>query len=174
MDYEDYEEEVQASQESKGAVKISATTLEYDAQRMFDAIASKAVAVIVKACGDDIRKAVGESVQKQIDEKVGAVIDQTLEEGIQQYDSWGTAVGSATTLKALIGKAGQDYLGQRVNERGEANSYGDKSTRLDFIVKKNVESVIDYKMQGDIKKAVELAVTQAQSKVAEAVAKLIK
>lgn len=174
MDYEDYDDEVPASQESKGAVKISATTLEYDAQRMFDAICGMATAAIVKACGEDIRKAVSASVQKQISEKVGAVIDKTLDEGIQQYDHWGTAVGSATTLKALIGKAGQDYLGQRVNERGEANSYGDKSTRLEFIVKKNVESVIDYKMQGEIKKAVELAVTQAQSKVAEAVAKLIK
>lgn len=174
MDYEDYDDEVPASQESKGAVKISATTLEYDAQRMFDSIASRATAAIVKACGDDIRKAVSESVQKQISEKVGAIIDKRLEEGIQKHDEWGTAVGSPTTLTAMIGKAGQDYLGQRVNDRGEANSYGDKTSRLEFIVKKNVESVIDYKMQGEIKKAVELAVTQAQSKVAEAVAKLIK
>lgn len=174
MDYEDYDDEQPASQESNGALKISSTTIEYDAQRMFDAIASKSVAVIVKACSDDIRKAVGDSVKRQIDEKVGSVIDQALEAGIQKYDNWGSPVGGTTTLKALIGEAGEKYLGQRVNERGEVSAYGDKSTRLEFIVKKNVESVIDYKMQGEIKKAVELAVNQAQSKVAEAVAKLIK
>lgn len=174
MDYEDYEHEPGASSESSGALTISATSIEYDAQRMFDTIARMATAAIVKACGDDVRKAVAESVHQQINEKVGAVIDQALEAGIQQYDRYGTQIGETTTLKSLIGKAGEDYLGQRVNERGEANTYGNKYTRLEYIVKKNVEAVIDYKMQAEIKKAVELSVAQAQGKVADAVAKLLK
>ena len=76
-------------------------------------------------------------------------------------------------MKALIGKAAEAYLGAKVNERGETG-YGANQSRLDYIVKKNVEATIDYTMQKEIKQAVEAAVAAAQLKVAEAVAKLIK
>lgn len=174
MDFDDYDDAPDTSSASKGAVTVSQTMLQYDAERMFDAIVRSATGAVVNACGDDIRKAIADSVRTQIDEKVGALIEQTLAAGIQQHDRYGSPIGQPTTLTALIGKAGEDYLGQRVDERGNPSGYGDKFSRLEYLVKKNVETVIDYKMQTEIKKATELAVQQAQAKVAEAVAKLLK
>lgn len=174
MDFDDYDDAPDTSSASKGAVTVSETMLQYDAERMFDAIVRSATGAIVNACGDDVRKAIADSVRQQIDEKVCALIDQTLAAGIQQHDRYGSPIGQPTTLKALIGRAGEEYLGQRVDERGNPSGYGDKFSRLEYIVKKNVETVIDYKMQAEIKKSVELAVQQAQAKVADAVAKLLK
>lgn len=174
MEYFEEREDDQPSDSSQGAVKVNATVLEYDGQRMFDAIVRTAAESIVKACGQDIRQAVRESVMSTINDKVGEIIDKSLQDGIQPVNSYGEPTGKSTTLKSLIGKAGDDYLGARVDSEGKANGYRDTSTRLEFIVKKNVEKVIDYQMQTEIKKAVELAVAQAQGKVAEAVAKLIK
>lgn len=174
MDFDDYDDAPDTSSASKGSVTVSETMLQYDAERMFDAIVRSATAAVVNACGDDIRKAIADSVRTQIDEKVGALIDKTLAAGIQQHDRFGSPIGQPTTLTAIIGKAGEDYLRQRVDERGSTSGYGDKFSRLEYIVKKNVETVIDYKMQSQIKAAVEQAVQQAQAKVADAVAKLLK
>lgn len=174
MDFDDYDDAPDTSSASKGAVTVSETMLQYDAERMFDAIVRSATGEIVKACCNDIRKAISDSVRAQIDEKVGALIEQTLATGIQEHDRYGSPIGKPTTLTAIIGKAGEDYLGQRVDERGSVSGYGDKFSRLEYIVKKNVETVIDYKMQSQIKAAVEQAVQQAQAKVADAVVKLLK
>lgn len=167
-------DEPQPSPQATGSVKVNASLIEYDAERMFDAIVRTAAHQIVEQARGDIRKAVTDEVRIAIQSSVGAIIEKTVNEPIQQRNSYGEKVGEPTTLKAIIGKAGENYLGARVNERGEACSYGDKSSRLDYLVKKNVESVIDYKMQKEIKQAVEAAVAAAQLKVAEAVAKLIK
>ena len=171
---EDYEMDSSPAPEAKGAVTINPNVIQYDAEKMFDAIVRAAAHEIVEQARGDIRNAVHDEVRIAIQSSVGAIIEKTVNEPIQQRNSYGEKVGEPTTLKALIGKAGEDYLGARVNERGEATAYGGKSSRLEYIVKKNVESVIDYKMQQEIKKAVEAAVAAAQMKVAEAVAKLIK
>lgn len=168
-------DELQPSPQAKGSVKVNASLIEYDAERMFDAIVRTAADQIVKKADGDIRKAVQDEVRIAIQSSVGAIIEKTVNEPpIQQRNLYGEKVGEPMTLKEIIGKAGENYLGARVNERGEACSYGGKSSRLDYLVKKNVESVIDYKMQKEIKQAVEAAVAAAQLKVAEAVAKLIK
>lgn len=166
-------DELQPSPQAKGSVKVSASLIEYDAEKMFDAIVSAAAHEIVEQARGDIRKAVTDEVRIAIQSSVGAIIEKTVNEPIQQHNLWGEKVGEPTTLKALIGQAAEGYLGAKVDERGETG-YNAKQSRLDYIVKKNVESVIDYKMQHEIKKAVEAAVAAAQMKVAEAVAKLIK
>lgn len=171
MDYEDFEPEPRSDAD---ALTISETSIKYDAQRMADTIARMAAGAIVQACGEDVRTAVREQVREQIAAKVASIIDETLAAGVQQRDRYGDAVGEPTTMKALIGKASEDYLAVKVDKRGEPNNYNNEGTRLDYIVKKNVEEVIDYKMQNEIKKACELAVQAAQAKVGEAVAKLLK
>ena len=166
-------DELQPSPQAKGSVKVNASLIEYDAERMFDAIVRIAAHQIVEQSRGDIRKAVHDEVRATIQSSVGAIIEKTVNEPIQQHNNYGEKVGEPTTLKALIGKAAESYLGTKVNERGETG-YQANQSRLDFIVKKNVEATIDYTMQKEIKKAVEAAVAAAQLKVAEAVAKLIK
>ena len=166
-------DELQPSPQAKGSVKVNASLIEYDAERMFDAIVRIAAHQIVEQSRGDIRKAVHNEVRLTIQSSVGAIIEKAVNEPIQQHNSYGEKVGEPTTLKALIGKAAEAYLGAKVNERGETGYSANKS-RLDYIVKKNVEATIDYTMQKEIKQAVEAAVAAAQLKVAEAVAKLIK
>jgi len=170
---EDYEMESSPAPEAKGAVTINPNVIQYDAEKMFDAIASIAARQIVDQSRGDIRKTVQDEVRATIQSSVGAIIDRVVNEPIQQHNTYGEKVGEPTTLKALIGKAAEGYLGAKVDARGETG-YNANQSRLDFIVKKNVEATIDYTMQKEIKKAVEAAVAAAQLKVAEAVAKLIK
>ena len=171
----DDEDEVESipAPEAKGAVTINSSLIQYDAEKMFDSIARIAAHQIVEQSRGDIRQAVQDEVRLTIQSSVGAIIEKAVNEPIQQHNSYGEKVGEPTTLKALIGKAAEGYLGAKVNERGETG-YSANQTRLDYIVKKNVEATIDYKMQKEIKQAVEAAVAAAQLKVAEAVAKLIK
>ena len=171
---EDYEMESGPAPEAKGAVTINPNVIQYDAEKMFDSIARIAAHQIVKQSRGDIRQAVHDEVRATIQSSVGAIIEKTVNEPIQQHNHYGEKVGEPTTLKALIGKAAEGYLGAKVNERGEAGGYQANQSRLDYIVKKNVEATIDYTMQKEIKQAVEAAVAAAQLKVAEAVAKLIK
>ena len=166
-------DELQPSPQAKGSVKVNASLIEYDAERMFDAIVRIAAHQIVEQSRGDIRKAVQDEVRATIQSSVGAIIDRVVNEPIQQHNTYGERVGEPTTLKALIGKAAEGYLGAKVDARGETG-YNANQSRLDFIVKKNVEATIDYTMQKEIKQAVEAAVAAAQLKVAEAVAKLIK
>ena len=172
-DEPDYEDPAPSPQ-SGGAVKINASVIEYDGQKMFDSIARIAAHQIVEQSRADIRKAVQDEVRLTIQSSVGAIIEKVVNEPIQQHNGYGEKIGEPTTLKALIGKAAEGYLGAKVNERGEAGGYQANQSRLDYIVKKNVEATIDYTMQKEIKQAVEAAVAAAQLKVAEAVAKLIK
>ena len=171
----DDEDEVESSPapEAKGAVTINPNVIKYDAEKMFDSIARIAAHKIVEQSRGDIRQAVQAEVRLTIQSSVGAIIEKAVNEPVQQHNSYGEKVGEPTTLKALIGKAAEAYLGAKVNERGETG-YSANQTRLDYIVKKNVEATIDYTMQKEIKQAVEAAVAAAQLKVAEAVAKLIK
>ena len=171
---EDYEMDSSPALEAKGAVTINPNVIQYDAEKMFDSIARIAAHKIVEQSRGDIRKAVHDEVRATIQSSVGAIIEKTVNEPIQQHNHYGEKVGEPTTLKALIGKAAEGYLGTKVNERGEAGGYQANQSRLDYIVKKNVEATIDYTMQKEIKQAVEAAVAAAQLKVAEAVAKLIK
>lgn len=172
----DDEDEVESipAPEAKGAVTINSSLIQYDAEKMFDSIARIAASQIVEQSRGDIRQAVQDEVRLTIQSTVGAIIEKTVSEPIQQHNGYGEKVGETTTLKALIGKAAEGYLGVKVNERGEAGGYQANQTRLGYIVKKNVEATIDYTMQKEIKQAVEAAVAAAQLKVAEAVAKLIK
>ena len=171
----DDEDEVESipAPEAKGAVTINSSLIQYDAEKMFDSIARIAAHKIVEQSRGDIHQAVQAEVWLTIQSSVGAIIEKAVNEPIQQHNSYGEKVGEPTTLKALIGKAAEAYLGAKVNERGETG-YSANQSRLDYIVKKNVEATIDYTMQKEIKQAVEAAVAAAQLKVAEAVVKLIK
>ncbi len=166
-------DELQPSPQAKGSVKVNASLIEYDAEKMYDSIARIAAHQIVEQARGDIRTAVQDEVRLTIQSSVGEIIEKAVNDPIQQHNGYGEKVGEPTTLKALIGKAAEGYLGAKVNECGETG-YSANQTRLDYIVKKNVEATIDYTMQKEIKQAVEAAVAAAQLKVAEAVAKLIK
>ena len=113
-------DELQPSPQAKGSVKVNASLIEYDAEKMFDSIARIAAHQIVEQSRGDIRKAVQDEVRATIQSSVGAIIEKTVNAPIQQHNGYGEKVGEPTTLKAIIGKAAEVYLGVKVNARGEA------------------------------------------------------
>lgn len=91
-------DEPQPSPQAKGSVKVSASLIEYDAERMFDAIVRTAAHAIVEQARGGIREAVMGEVRIAIRSSVGAIIEKTVNESIQQRNSRLTRKTSAKKL----------------------------------------------------------------------------
>lgn len=172
MAYDDDYEEA-APMAGPGDMTISETAIKWDAQRMFDSIARMAAGRIVENCQRDLIAATSSSVKDQIDAQVGAKVAEVLDASIQPTNEYGEVKGKPTSLREMVGQAARDYLGTKVDKEGRASSYNAENTRLEYIVKKVVEKEIDYRLQTEIKKAVELARAQAVAKVSTVVGDLI-
>lgn len=170
--YEDYDER-QEPRASEDAITVSETTLKWSAREMFDAIVRAAAESIVEGTSRDLRAAVTKSVQQQIDAQVGAVVSGVLEGTIQPTNEWGEAKGEAMSLRELVGKTAREYLGTKVNKDGVPGSYHADTPRLNYLVQQVVAKEFDYRMQTEVKKAVELARAEAVAKVGAVVGDLI-
>lgn len=174
MNYEEPEYDESPSQDAEaGTMTISPVEIKYDAQKVYDSIVRTASHTIVESAGREIKKDVHSAVAATINEKVSALIDASLETGIQPMNSYGEPLGERTTLKAMIGKAGEKYLTEKVDKEGRASSYQQVGTRLEYLVEQAIAKHINYQLQTEIKKAVELATAQATAKVGEVVGSLI-
>lgn len=172
MSYDDdYQEE--APMAGPSDMTVSETTIKWDAQRMFDSIARTAAASIVKSCESDLVKVVARAVESQITAQVGAKVSEVLETNIQPVNEWGEAKGKNLTLREMVGNAAKEYLGVKVDKEGRANTYNTNSTRLEYIVSQVVAKEFDYRMQTEVKKAVELARNEAVARVSSVVGDLI-
>jgi hypothetical protein len=169
----DYDDEQPEPQAPENAMTITGTTLQWDARAMFDSIAQRAAASIVENVNRELVSEVKVQVSKQIAEQVGAKVSEVLDTSIQPTNEWGEPKGKPTTLRDLVGAAAREYLGTKVDKDGRPNSYNADSTRIDYIVKKAVEKEFDYRMQTEVKQAVEQAKNLAVAKVGAVVGDLI-
>lgn len=162
-----------APQAEPGWLQINETRLKYDAQRMFDSIAQHAASNIVENIARDLKAEVTRSVKQQIDAQVGAIVSAALDTNIQPTNEWGEPKGKPLSLREMVGNSARNYLGVKVNKDGAESTYNADTTRLEFIVKKVVASEFDYRMQTEVKKAVEMARNEAVAKVSTVVGDLI-
>lgn len=169
---DDYDEMPEPSAPAE-AITVSETTLKWSAREMFDAIVRAASERIVEGTQRDLRAAVAKSAQEQIDAQVGAVVSGVLDGMIQPTNEWGEAKGAPMSLREMVGKTARDYLGTKVNKEGVASSYDANTTRLNYLVSQVVAKEFDYRMQSEVKKAVELARAEAVAKVGAVVGDLI-
>lgn len=156
-----------------GEVTVSATSLQYEARAMFDAIARTAAHSIVEQIKRDLVEEVKREVRAQVSEQVGAVVMSALDGSVQPTNEWGEAKGAPVPLRDMVVKTGREYLGVKVNKEGIAAGYQANETRLEHIVGKQVAEVFSYQMQTEIKKAVELARTQALAKVGTVIGDMV-
>jgi hypothetical protein len=175
MSYEDDEPSYESSPspQSDGAVTDSPVSVIFDARAMFDSVVRTTSNSVFQKSSGEIAKAVHAQVSATIAEKVGAVIDGALESEFQPRNEYGEPKGESTTLKAMIGRAGEKYLGEMVDKDGRPCRYGDNMTRIEYLINRAVEKHIDYRQKQEIEKAVKLATEQAQAKVGEVVASMI-
>jgi predicted Holliday junction resolvase-like endonuclease len=158
---------------SREAVTVSETTLKWDGQKMFDSIVRTAAASLLENIERDVRAEVVRSVKEQITAKVGELVEGTLNTEFQPVNEWGEPKGKPQSLREMVGNTARTYLGAKVDKEGRENSYNGNTDRLSFLVSKVVASEFDYRMQTEIKKAVEMARTEAVAKVGAVVGDLI-
>lgn len=175
MSYEDDEPSYESSPSaaSDGTVTVSKISVEFGARAMFDSIVRATSNSVFQKSSGEITKAIHAQVSTTISEKVGAMIDGALESGIQPRNEYGEPKGEPTTLKALIGRAGEKYLSEKVNKDGVVGGYNTVGTRLEYLIEKAIEKHIDYRLKQEIEKAVKLATEQAQAEVGKVVGQLI-
>lgn len=171
MDYEpDHDPAPQCNSE---AVTVTETTLKWDGQKMFDSIVRTAAQSLLEAIQRDARAEVLASVKAQINAKVGELVEGALNGEFQPVNEWGEPKGKAQSLREMVGQTARSYLGAKVDKDGREGSYQANTDRLSFLVSKVVASEFDYRMQSEVKKAVEMARTEAVAKVGAVVGDLI-
>jgi hypothetical protein len=158
---------------SDDALTVSETTLKWSAREMFGAIVQAAADQIVKSVHRDLVSEVARSVKEQVSAQVGAKVAEVLDHSIQPTNEWGEPKGPTTSLRDVVATQARDYLGAKVDKEGRDGGYQANQTRLQYIVSKVVASEFDYRMQAEVKKAVELARNEAVAKVGQVVGDLI-
>lgn len=158
---------------SPEAVTVSATTLQWDGQKMFDSIVRTAAASLLEAIQRDARAEILASVKTQINAKVGELVDATLNNEFQPVNEWGEPKGKPQSLREMVGQIARTYLNAKVDKEGREGTYQADKDRLTYLVSKVVASEFDYRMQSEVKKAVEMARNEAVAKVGAVVGDLI-
>lgn len=173
MSYEDDGYEEAAPSAGPGDMTVSATSIKWDAQKMFDSIARIAAASIVESVEHDLKAAVISSVKEHVSAQVGAKVAEVLDTNIQPTTEWGEAKGPATSLREIVARSAREYMAIRVNKEGSESSYHADRSRLEYLVQKEVEKTFNYQMQSEVKKAVEMARAEAVAKVGAVVGDMI-
>lgn len=107
---------------------------------------------------EDMRKEAQSVLRKKVREVVEArtvaVVDEVLAGEFQPVDRFGDRA-KPTTLRALIGNYGMDYLTAEVDEQGRTDSYssGRRQPRLSLLVKQITADVFAKELKVEVDKA---------------------
>jgi len=93
-------------------------------------------------------------VKTVVESRTVAVVDEILAGEFRPVDRFGDA-GKPTTLRAVIGNYGMDYLTAEVDEQGRTDSYasGRRQSRLSFLVKQITADVFAKELKAEVDKA---------------------
>lgn len=172
---DDYDDEIEIEEEPKKVEeKIDGISITINDSAM-EAMASAVCTALVnrfdqrisqkveKAMSAAIRSKVDEAASKIIGERAEAVIRELVEKPRRQTDMWGNPSGPTVAFADLIPGIAENYMNQRVNEKGEASGYsGDKLTRFNWLIASMVRGEVDK------------AARDAAGKVTEAARKVVQ
>jgi len=91
------------------------------------------------------------TVKGAVEKCVPALVDEVMSGTFQPVTKWGDVDGGPTTLRAMIGKFGTDYLNVTVDAKGNPGTYdaqNSKVTRLHFLLGQMVPQVYTAQMKG--------------------------
>lgn len=94
-------------------------------------------------------------VKTVVESRTVAVVDEILAGEFRPVDRFGDAA-KPTTLRAVIGGFGTDYLTAQVDAQGRVVRYEERGSvpRLHFLIKQITESVYQTELKGEVDKAV--------------------
>lgn len=131
---------------------------------MVSAIAQKIMDSSEKTLMEQVTSAMNEkldSAKSDISQRMNAMMDDFFETPRDITDKWGTVKRSGVTARQLIAEAADKFFTEKVNDRGETDTYNAKYTRMEYIARKAVSN--------DITWAVERTVTDAVDKIKKTV-----
>lgn len=148
-----------------------------------DDVINKAVEHLADIDSGEIMSVIRDEVRKEIAKTAPAVIAKALTEAVdnilnleyQQLDEWGDPKkGQAkTSLRELVKKRAIGFLDEKVDSRGDPNSYHATMSRSQYMANKAVEEAFNYEAKKQIEEAVKQAKAQMHKKVADYISTLI-
>jgi hypothetical protein len=105
-----------------------------------DEIVNRVVeSVSTKVIGEVTDASIGK-IGEQIDALVAATFDEIMNREIMITDQWGDPRKAYKSTKDMIKDRFDGFLFEKVNDSGQASSYGD-ATRFDYIVKRHLRNL---------------------------------
>lgn len=105
----------------------------------------------IKHLREQAAEYVTQEVKRVVESRVTGVVDEVLAGTFQPVTKWGEVDGGPTTLRAMIGKFGTDYLNAPVDGKGDHTGYdarNSKTTRLHFLIGQMVPQVYAAELKG--------------------------
>lgn len=105
----------------------------------------------IKRLREEARELVTQEVKRVVESRVTGVVDEVLAGEFQPVTKWGDKDGGPTTLRAMIGKFGTDYLNATVDGKGDSTSYdarNSKTTRLHWLIAQMIPQVYNADIKG--------------------------
>lgn len=99
----------------------------------------------------EARELVTVKVKDVVERRVAGVVDEVLAGEFQPVTKWGDKDGGPTTLRAMIGKFGTDYLNATVDAKGDSTTYdarNSKTTRLHWLIAQMIPQVYTAEIKG--------------------------
>ncbi|PLR93229.1 hypothetical protein [Bacillus sp. T33-2] len=123
-------------------VTVDIDWLEED-ESIDEAIKRQIISGVVKRISDDVISSVKRDAENQVQERVSELVDATYNEflsgTVTLTDRWGDVTKKDVSIKSLIKNQCDNWLTEKVNDRGEASSYSANYTRVEYFVKNQIE-----------------------------------
>jgi hypothetical protein len=124
-----------------------------------DMIKEQIAAKIVSQINDASTESLTARSEQLINERAATLVDgvfqELMKEQISITDGWGKVIKSYENTAAMIKDRFDKFMTERVNNDGAVSSYGDTQTRMDLIVKKQLEKTSKEWTQKAIKEVTE-------------------
>lgn len=95
------------------------------------------------------------SAKSDISQRMNAMMDEFFDTPHDITDRWGTVKRSGVTARQLITEAADQFFTEKVNDRGETDTYNAKYTRMEYIARKAVATDITWAVERAVSDAVD-------------------
>ena len=120
----------------------------------------------------DIQARVQEKVDERLNAAVADAVSSLLTKPIQKFDTFGNPVGEARTIEGIVRDGAETFLTETVDSSGRParDAYGNKQTRLEWLVQQTVVSGLAKDMKTEAEKVRAALVKRASEAAGAALA----
>ena len=148
MEFKFNEEEMKKEIVKQAVRQLLESSVDMDADDYEDwdeAIAPTVVRIIDRRVGEKFEEYVINRFESEVDAAIHSAIKKAMSARLDRTDVWGSQRGTTpTTWNERIEKKVQEMLLERVDRDGRKdNGYGDKHTRLEWVVRSQISSLLN-------------------------------